>query len=358
MRLNLNVEKSSMTKIAQTNDEPRIGSVSAIVHSATVQNLDTIPVIDFAPSFSESFEERRRVAREINSICSEIGFFYAINHGVPEELCAAQLAWSERYFALSLEEKLKEDMRQSPAAHGYEALAQQVLDPSAPPDFKEGFYIGVERGPKDPMVVAGTPNHGPNQWPEHLPGFRDQMTEYFSSMQAFSLHMMRIIALSLDLEETFFDEACADSGPLLRLIHYPAHPSDAKPNQLGAGTHTDWGAITLLLQDNSGGLEVETRAGTWVNAKPLPNSFVVNIADMMERWTNGTYKSNRHRVLNNRTGRSRYSVPFFFNPNFNARVECVPTCTTAENPPKYEPCTVSEHIAEMYKRSYGSKHKM
>lgn len=346
-----------MTKIAQPHDESGLANNSAIQHSGgrvLAQNLDEIPVIDFAPSFSEDLEDRRRVAREINSICRTVGFFYAINHGVSEELCAAQLAWSERYFGLPLEEKLKDDMRQSTAAHGYEALAQQVLDPGASPDLKEGFYIGVDRAPDDPMVISGTPNHGPNQWPEHLPEFRDQMMKYFTSVQGLSHHIMRIIALSLDLEETYFDDACFDSGPLLRLIHYPAHPKDAKTNQLGAGTHTDWGAITLLLQDNSGGLEVETRAGTWVNAKPIPNSFVVNIADMMERWTNGVYKSNRHRVLNTRTGRSRYSVPFFFNPNFNARVECVHTCTTAENPPQYESCTVSEHIAQMYKRSYGS----
>jgi isopenicillin N synthase-like dioxygenase len=322
-------------------------------HTA-VTDLDMIPVIDFAPSFSASLEDRQRVAREIYATCRSVGFFYAINHGISEDLCAAQLDWSKRYFELPLEEKLKVDMRQSKAAHGYEALAQQVLDPGAPPDLKEGFYIGVDRGPGDPLVMAGIPNHGPNQWPEHLPGFREQMTEYFKAMQSLSLHIMRVIALSLDLEESYFDDACADSGPLLRLIHYPAHPKNAQLNQLGAGIHTDWGAITLLLQDNSGGLEVETRDGIWVNAKPIPNSFVVNIADMMERWTNGMYKSNRHRVLNNRTGRSRYSVPFFFNPNFNARVECVHTCASADNPPKYEPCTVSEHIAEMYRRSYGT----
>lgn len=318
-----------------------------------VANLDTIPLVDFAPSFSNSLADRQHVAQQLNQICRNVGFFYAVNHGVPQEIYGAQLAWAERYFALPLSEKLKCDMRRSSAAHGYEALSQQTLDPNAMPDLKEGYYIGVERGPNDPLVIAGTPNHGPNQWPEGLPGFHEQMTKYFDSMQKLSLHIMRVIALSLNLEENYFDDACADSGPLLRLIHYPPHPDNAPSNLLGAGTHTDWGAITLLLQDNSGGLEVETRAGTWVNANPIENSFVVNIADMMERWTNGIYRSNCHRVFNNRTGRSRYSIPFFFNPNFNARVECLHTCTSAEVPPKYEPCTVSEHIAEMYRRSYG-----
>ena len=169
-----------MITIAQSSDEP----ASTVKHPggsrAQVTNLDTIPVIDFAPSFSASLEDRRRVAREIHSTCRSVGFFYAINHGdFRKILCAAQLDWSKRYFELPLEEKLKVDMRQSKAAHGYEALAQQVLDPGAPPDLKEGFYIGVDRGPGDPLVIAGIPNHGPNQWPEHLSGFREQMTDYF-----------------------------------------------------------------------------------------------------------------------------------------------------------------------------------
>jgi isopenicillin N synthase-like dioxygenase len=140
----------------------------------------------------------------------------------------------------------------------------------------------------------------------------------------------------------------------LRLIHYPPQPAVAAFNQLGAGAHTDWGGVTLLAQDDIGGLEVKNVADDWIAAIPVPGTFVVNLGDLMARWTNGLYRSNMHRVKNNNaSGRDRYSVPFFYSPDPKARIECLPTCFDAGHPPQFEACTASEHLLEMFRRSYG-----
>jgi isopenicillin N synthase-like dioxygenase len=164
---------------------------------------------------------------------------------------------------------------------------------------------------------------------------------------------MSLIALSVDLPEDYFLPLHEMAIVTLRLVKYPPHPANARDNQLGAGAHTDWGGITLLAQDNSGGLEVRNIAGEWLEAKPVPGSFVVNLGDLMARWTNGLYNSNLHRVKNTVSGGDRYSVPFFYSPQPSARIECLPTCTDERNPPKFAPCTASEHLNEMFRRSYG-----
>jgi isopenicillin N synthase-like dioxygenase len=138
--------------------------------------------------------------------------------------------------------------------------------------------------------------------------------------------------------------------PILRLLYYPPHPIHAKPDEFGCGTHTDWGFLTILLQDEAGGLEVCTADGDWVQAKPIPDTFVINLGDMMARWTNDYYQSTPHRVVN-RSGQARYSMPFFWDINYHSVVECLPTCQSIENPPKYPPITAGEHIVEMYRKT-------
>jgi isopenicillin N synthase-like dioxygenase len=318
-----------------------------------------IPVIDIAGAFSPELAERKKVAWEIHKACRETGFFLITGHGVPQSLIDAQFDWAKRFFALPLEAKMAIHMKNSPSTAGYEPIGGQVLDSqdanaeNAPADLKESFYAGLELPDDHPYAVRQVRSFGHNQWPAALPGFREQMLAYHGSMRVLANRLMSLIALSLELPEDYFLPLHEMPVTTLRLIKYPPHPADAAENQLGAGAHTDWGGVTLLAQDDAGGLEVRNVAGEWIAAKPVPVSFVVNLGDLMARWTNGIYNSNLHRVKNAVSGGDRYSVPFFYSPQPHARIECLPTCTDAEHPPQFASCTASEHLNEMFRRSYG-----
>ena len=312
-----------------------------------------IPVIDLARAGDDA--GRRAVAGEIHRACRDIGFFYVANHGVSQSLIDAQFDWARRFFALPLERKMALDMNRSKTFAGYEPLAGQTLDEDSPPDLKESFYCGHDVPDDHPYAQAGIRGFGHNRWPEDLPGFREQMQTYYKTVRALADSVMGLIALSLELPENWFEPLYRNAGGNLRLIHYPPHPGDARENQLGAGAHTDWGGITLLAQDDIGGLEVRNAAGDWVEARPITGTFVVNLGDLVARWTNGLYSSNMHRVLNNKSGRDRYSVPLFYSPDHYAKIECLPTCQDADNPPKWPPCTAGEHLREMFNLTYGKK---
>ncbi len=315
--------------------------------------IDRLPLIELGDARSPGSREAEAVAAALRDACVNVGFFYLAGHGVPQALLDGQLEWTRRLFALPPSIRQQVAMRNSRVRRGFEPIATQVLDAGTPPDLKESFYLGRELGADHPYVRAGLAGYGANQWPDGIPGFREQMEAYLAELAALSVDMMRILARSLELPRRYFDAMMREPMPVLRLIHYPPHPVDARANQLGAGAHTDWGALTFLLQDGSGGLEVQNIAGEWVAAPPVASTFVVNLGDMVERWTNGLYRSTMHRVLNRASGRSRYSVPYFSNPDFNARVECLPTCTDAAHPPRYAPCTAGQHLKESFELSYA-----
>lgn len=220
-----------------------------------------------------------------------------------------------------------------------------MLDAGSPPDIKEGLTIGGDVPAGWPYESKDVPDLSPTLWPA-LPGFREAIFSYYDPVQDLGLHLMRLLALSLDMPWDFFDEAYRWSNSSLRMLRYPPQPANAAFNQLGAGAHTDWGAITILAQDACGGLEVQNSAGDWLSAKPIPETFVVNLGDMVARWTNDLYHSNMHRVMNNVSNTDRYSVVLFYNPNYFTRVECLPSCAPPDGPPKYAPCQAGEHINE------------
>jgi isopenicillin N synthase-like dioxygenase len=316
-----------------------------------------IPVIDLAPSFADSAQQRKDVAWEIHKACRDVGFFYVRNHGVAPPLITEEFASAEKFFGLPLDRRMAVHMNNSRNRAGYEGIGGQTLDTDAPPDLKESFYTNLDLPDDHPYAASGARGYGGNQWPDPslLPGFREQQLAYHAAMRKLGFHLMRLIALSLDLPEDHFLPLYETPQCTLRIIKYPPHPQSSRFNQLGAGAHTDWGGITLLAQDDIGGLEVRNADGEWLAATPIPDTFVVNLGDMIARWTNGLYHSNMHRVLNNLgSGRDRYSVACFFSPDRNSTIACLPTCTDAENPPKFATCTAGEHLDEMFRRSYGA----
>jgi isopenicillin N synthase-like dioxygenase len=312
----------------------------------------SLPVIDISGLSSPNLSDRKSVAAQLRAACLHNGFFYISNHGVDEALVGDVVAEAVAFFALPADVKSEVDKSRSTANRGYEPLQGQTLEPGAPPDLKEGYYIGPEHAADDERVLDGLFNHGANQWPASQPRFRPVMEAYLDVMMALAARMMGGLALSLDLPEDYFADYCRDAMGTVRLLHYPPQPPHANPAQKGAGAHTDFGGLTLLRQGDVGGLQVwDQGSGGWIHADPLPGTYVVNLGDMITRWTNDRYRSTLHRVVNT-SGKERYSVPFFYTGNYAHKVECIPTCLSAGEQPKYPPVTVEEHMRAMYRRTY------
>lgn len=318
-----------------------------------------VPVIDLAGIASPDEAAREAIAREIHIACRTIGFFYVVNHGVAEAQVSAAFAMAKALFDLPHEQKMAIHMRNSPASSGYEPIGAQILDSqdvnatAAPPDLKESFYCGLDLPPDHPLSLKKLRGYGHNQWPDALPHMRDTLVPYYEEMKLLGARILRMIARSLELEEGWFAPCFNPPAATLRLIKYPPQPGDAAFNQIGAGAHTDWGSITILAQDSAGGLEVRNLEGEWIDAPPMPGTFVINLGDLMARWTNGIYSSNMHRVKNNRSGGDRYSLPFFMSPQHDAVIAPVPGSVSDERPQLFPQCTAAEHMSEMFRRSYG-----
>jgi isopenicillin N synthase-like dioxygenase len=309
-----------------------------------------IPIIDVSPL--RGGPGRREMVDAIGKACREIGFFYAVQHGVAQVQIDQVYAEAKRFFDLPVAEKEKIAIERSACHRGWFRLGGENLDPAkqAEGDLKEGLKIGRDLPLTHERVVAGLPLHGPNQWPD-LPGWQQVMQGYYDEMVALGRLLMGAFAESLGLDVKFFDPWLGITMTTLGPLHYPPQTGRITSARIGAGAHTDYGCFTLLHQDASGGLQVKRRDGVWIDAPPVPGSFVVNIGDMLERWTNGVFCSTPHRVVNV-SGAERYSLPFFFDPDFYAPVECLPTCLAEGDSPRFKPTTAGAHMLEMIAASF------
>lgn len=324
------------------------------VASAPVSSPPSLPLIDFSAWRSGTAQGRAAVAAALRQACEQRGFFYLTGHGVPQPLIAAAFAQSERFFDLPEDSKCALDKVHSRCNRGYEPLRAQRLEAGAPPDLKESFYIGQEVAEDDPRVLAGRFNTGPNQWPAGLDGFREAMQAYFDAAHGLGAEVVRALGQSLDLPEGTFEPYLQDAAATLRLLHYPPQPPNPQPGEKGCGEHTDFGGVTLLLQDDCGGLQVwDAASAGWIDAPPVAGAYVVNIGDLFARWTNGRYRSTLHRVIN-RSGRERHSIPYFFTGNPTHVVSGLPTCLAPGEAPRQPPITVEAHLQECYRRTYGA----
>ena len=312
-----------------------------------------LPIIDISGLRSHDPVDQHLVAEQLRQACEQRGFFYITGHGIDPALIRNVFSASQRFFDLSMAEKLAVDKKLSRSNRGYEPLRAQTLESGAPPDLKESFYAGAEVAANDARVLAGRFNTGPNQWPETLPDFRAVMQNYYQAAYDLGATIVRGLALSLGVPVSHFDGYLKEATATLRLLHYPPQPANPAPGEKGCGEHTDFGGVTLLLQDEAGGLQVwDKNLGSWIDAPPVPGAFVVNIGDLFARWTNDRYVSTLHRVINV-SGRERYSVPFFFTGNPLHKVECIPTCLDEGELPRYPAVTVEQHQIECYRRTYG-----
>jgi isopenicillin N synthase-like dioxygenase len=280
--------------------------------------LSGLPVIDVSPLVAG--EADRGVARQVQAACREQGFFYVTGHGIPAGLLAGLAEASAEFFALPLEGKMEIAMERGGRAwRGYFPVGGELT--SGRPDLKEGLYLGAELPASDPRVRAGLPLHGANLFPRQVPRMRQLVLSYLDALTSLGQAVLAGIALSLDLDAWYFaDGYTADPTVLLRIFSYP--PSPPGSDGWGVGEHTDYGLLTLLAQDDSGGLQVATPGG-WRDAPPVPGTFVCNIGDMLDRLTGGWYRSTPHRVRN-AAAHARLSFPFFLDPGWDAEVPPLP----------------------------------
>ncbi|CAD5108964.1 2-oxoglutarate and iron-dependent oxygenase domain-containing protein [Zestomonas carbonaria] len=313
--------------------------------------MNQLPIIDIAPLYTDDESAWLSVARQIDSACREWGFFYIEGHPIPPERIAALKAAAEDFFARPAEEKLRIDITRSSHHRGYGAIATEQLDPSKPSDLKETFDMGFHMPADHPDVLAGKPLRGPNHHPD-IPGWEALMQGHYEDMHALSRTLLRAVALALGIERDFFDKRFEQPISVFRMIHYPPRQTASSAEQQGAGAHTDYGCVTLLYQDNAGGLQVQNVHGEWIDAPPIEGTYVVNIGDMMARWSNDLYKSTPHRVISP-LGVDRYSMPFFAEPHPDTEIACLPGCHDAEHPAKYPPISCSDYMLSRFADTYA-----
>ena len=287
----------------------------------------SIPVIDIE-GLRGNRSNFSQVARQIGSACREQGFFYVTNHGVSLELQQKLQQKSAEFFARPLTEKNEISMAEGGIAwRGYFPVGNELT--SGKPDLKEGLYFGTELGLDSPLVQAKTPMHGANLFPKGDNEFRDIVLAYLTELTALGHDLMTAFAASLNLDPQFFYERYThDPLILFRIFNYPPPETKVESSYWGVGEHTDYGFLTILKQDDCGGLEVKVK-GQWIDAPPIANTFVCNIGDMLDRISGGQYRSTPHRVRNT-AGRNRLSFPLFFDPAFSAKVAVIPGLDPSE----------------------------
>ncbi len=323
-------------------------------HHAETDTQLPVPVIDFSAFAGADTSRQAETAAEISRACREIGFFYLKNHGVDSMLLEDMFRASADFFDQPQDIKKDVAWRSAEENLGYVAIGRESLDPNQPGDFKEAFNINED----DAMSGERDRRHPDNRWPQRPDSFRPVMERFFSACVDTADAVLHAFAIALDTPKDFFVEKHAAHDHTMRVLHYPAlgeagQDDDAKPR---AGGHTDYGSITLLFQDDVGGLEVRSLDGEWRFAPPIPGTVLINTGDLMQRWTNDVFRSTPHRVgasLTENAGRDRYSVAFFCHPDMSADISCLDSCHDQQRPAQYPPITAHEHLMERLEATYG-----
>jgi len=320
-----------------------------------MQLLD-VPVIDIAPFLRGAPADKTRVAEQVGRACRDIGFLVIQGHGVDPVLSERMRAVSRAFFDLPLAEKARVARPAKDVARGYIALDEESLARSRDPgaygsDLNESLMIGpVDRPPAAYADALAAGRHfAPNLWPERPAELRETWTSYYRTMGSLAASLMRIFALALGLPEGFFDAKIDKHISRLRVRNYPAQDIAPAPGQIRAGAHSDYGSLTLLAtEDKPGGLQVCNAAGKWVDVPIVDDCLIVNIGDLLARWTNDTWVSTLHRVVNPPAGAGaesrRQSLVFFHNPNYDAVIESL----VPDTPAKYPRTTSGEHLRQLF----------
>lgn len=319
--------------------------------AAKTTSFDEIPVIDISAIHTEA--GFTKIATELVHTAKTVGFFYIKGHGVSPQLMKQAFAASERFFALTAKDKstIAVDGNQ----RGWMGQGMTQLEGAKTHDAKEVFFWGWDVAHDDPDVMAGVPMVFPNQWPDAVaPFLKRDLLPYYDAVINLGRTVLSALAHGLGKPKDFF--AAAYEKPLGRgqLVYYPPmSDEDLDAERFGAAPHTDFGVLTVLLQDMQGGLQVRNQAGDWIEAPPIEGSFVCNIGDLLERWTNGDLVSTKHRVIN-RNKTARYSIPVFCDPASQTIIDPSDFDNGAK---KFEKITAGEHIQNRNRKNFSQYKK-
>ena len=312
-----------------------------------------LPIVDIAPFINGDPQSRAKVGRAFGDAFETTGFAVIVGHGVPEELAAGTYDAMKRYFSRAMDEKLADKAPEKTKGRGYlpmgiESVAK-TLKGETPTDLCEALVFNA------PHREAWTTK--PNIWPEQPAELSGLVKDWCREILTLTDHLTKLSAVALDLPETYFDPIFEDPALTLRFVHYPDQLTPPAPGQLRYGAHHDYGGLTILRQDQApGGLEVADKEGVWHEAGVVPNSFVINVGDLLARWTNDRWKSTLHRVSNPNRGltgsTARLSMVAFTAPNEDAEVACLPSCAGPGNPPRYAPVKAGDYIWSKIKASH------
>lgn len=315
--------------------------------------MTSIPLIDLGGNIDPQAPAARDAAEKLYEALSSIGFAYIAGHNVGPAAREAAFDASREFHASPLERK--QSIAINAFHRGYMGMATSTIVTSSVakvtrPNMSESLMLMHELPADDPDLAAGLPMQGPNQWPDWIAGFRPRVENYIAEVDALGRYIVQLIAMSLGLPAHELDHHFDRPTTFLRMLHYPPQPP-VQDEQMGSAPHTDYGVITLLAQDDAGGLQVRPRGGDWIEAPPIANTYVLNVGDMLARWTNQRFVSTPHRVIN-RSGGDRYSLPYFLDPGMDALIACLPTCTDDAHPPLYEPVRYGDYLVDRLNRNY------
>ncbi|MDA0823614.1 MAG: isopenicillin N synthase family oxygenase [Proteobacteria bacterium] len=309
-------------------------------HAGTAS--EHIPVFDLAAYLGGKPDALAILAIELREALEDVGFFCVVNHAVPQSLIDDAFEQTRRFHQMPEDEKVAVAINQHHVGYmgneGELVRSSKYAVADIKPDVGEAFFVKYDH------PTAGVAQH--NQWPDNLTKFREPVVQYYDCMEALARQLLPIYATALDMPADYFDSAFnrADNLSILRMAHFP--PDSLSDNQFNVGPHTDGSFLTLLPMTKVPGLELLCQSGNWFAAKPPAGSIIVNSGDMLTRWTNGRFLSTPHRVRSV-SGTDRYSIPFFFQPNPEQVISCLPSCTTADNPPS-EPAITAQAYFEWF----------
>jgi isopenicillin N synthase-like dioxygenase len=313
-----------------------------------------LPLIDMAGVREGDQAALIRAGEAIRKACSESGFFYIINHGVPQAVIDTTMAAAKTFFAYPPE--VKRQVAVNKRHRGWHALGGALMYEATKPDFKEFFSIGLELAEDDPCVLAGEALRGPNQWPAFMPELRLALDAYYEEVGRAGADLLKAVAVGLGIDSGFFAPKYGKRLQRTQMVYYPPHPPMAESDQFGVAPHTDYGCITLLHQDNSGGLQVrELGSNRWIDATPIEGSLVVNVGDLLARWSNDRFRSTLHRVIN-KSGHERYSIATFYDPTYSAVVDPCDLGIDAANS-LYPPVAAGDYILKRIDDSMAYRKK-